>query len=169
MAGRSGDAQRDQPDLPLTNELDVKPADLVGCHARQTVIENAIAESTDFFHMDALPSAVPLKIDADPQLTLMASTLYRLLGRCLGQGHERARQLFERFVGTAAKVRTSERSVEVRLGRRAYNPPLIAAWAAATASRMSSWATGRADGTRIACRAGSREGSNSAAPAAAAV
>ena len=70
MAGRSGGVQRDQPALPLTNELDVKPADLVGCHAHQTVIGNAIAESTAFFHMDALSSAVPMKIYADPQFTL---------------------------------------------------------------------------------------------------
>ena len=119
----------DQPTLLLTNQLDAKPAALVDRYARRMVIENAIAESIDFFHMDALSSAVPLKIDADLQFTLMASTLYRLLGRRLGNGHQhmRARQLFERFVRTAAKVRIDERSVEVRLGRRAHNPLLIAA------------------------------------------
>ncbi len=57
----------------------------------------------------------------------MAGTLYRLLAR--RHGHERmcARQLFERFMRTAATVRIDERSVEVRLGRRAHNPLLIAA------------------------------------------
>ena len=123
MAGSSGGAQRDQPALPLTNQLDVKRADLVGYYAHHTVIGNAIAESTDFFHMAALCSAVPLKIDADPQFARMASTLYCLPGRRLGQGHQRPRQLFERFVRTVAKVR----SVEVRLGRRAHNLLLIAA------------------------------------------
>ena len=127
MAGRSGGAQRDQPALPLASQLDAKPADLVGCYAQRTVIGNAIAESTDFFHMDALSSAVPPKIDADPQFARMAYTLYRLPGRRLGQGHQRPRQLFERFARTAAKVLTSECSVEVRLGRRAHNPLLIAA------------------------------------------
>ena len=93
------------------------------------VIENAIAESIDFFHMDALSSAVPLKIDADLQFTLMAGTLYRLLARRIGHGHqsERARQLFNRFVRTAAKIRISQECVEVQLGRRAHNPLLIAA------------------------------------------
>ncbi|MCY4594719.1 MAG: hypothetical protein OXC19_07960 [Bryobacterales bacterium] len=53
------------------------PRELV-FNSRHMVIENAIAESIDFFHMDALSSAVPLKIDADLQFPLMASTLYRL-------------------------------------------------------------------------------------------
>ena len=119
----------DKPTLLLTNQFDAKPAALVDRYARRMVIENAIAESIDFFHMDALSSAVPLKIDADLQFTLMASTLYRLLGRRLGHGHQRmrARQLFERFVRTAATVRIGERSVELRLGRRAHNPLLLAA------------------------------------------
>ena len=119
----------DKPTLLLTNQLDTKPADLVDRYARRMVIENAIAESIDFFHMDALSSAVPLKIDADLQFTVMAGTLYRLLARRIGHGHEqaRARQLFERFVRTAATVRIGEDSIEVRLGRRAHNPLLIAA------------------------------------------
>ncbi len=123
------DLGHDKPTLLLTNQLHTKPAELVDRYARRMVIENAIAESIDFFHMDALSSAVPLKIDPDLQFTVMAGTLYRLLGRRLGHGHERmrARQLFERFVRTAATVRIHEHSVEVRLGRRAHNPLLLAA------------------------------------------
>ena len=53
------------------------------------IIENTIADAIDFFHLDALSSrAVPLKIEVDLQLTLMASTLYRILARRIGQGIE---------------------------------------------------------------------------------
>lgn len=44
-------------------------------------VREVSAESIDFFHMDALSSAVPLKIDADLQFTLIASSLYPPLGR----------------------------------------------------------------------------------------
>jgi hypothetical protein len=37
--------------------------------------------------MDALSSAVALRVTCDLQLTLMASSLYRLLGQRLGQGY----------------------------------------------------------------------------------
>ena len=45
------------------------------------LIENKIEDGIDFFHMDALSSAVAMKVNCDLQLTLMASSLYRLLGR----------------------------------------------------------------------------------------
>ena len=43
-------------------------------------IENSISDNIDFFHMDALLSAVALKVNCDLQLTLMANSLYRMLG-----------------------------------------------------------------------------------------
>ena len=123
------DLGHERPTLLLTNQLRAKAADLIDRYARRMVIENAIAESIDFFHLDALCSEVPLKIDADLQFTMMAGTLYRLLARRIGRGHEkqRARQLFERFVRTSAKIRIGTEEIEVRLGRRAHNPLLIAA------------------------------------------
>ncbi len=123
------DLGHEDPTLLLTNQLDTAAAALVDRYARRMVIENAIAESIEFFHMDALSAAVPLQIDADLQFTVMASTLYRLLARRIGHQHERtkAQQLFDRFVRTAATVRIGPELIEVRLGRRAHNPLLIAA------------------------------------------
>jgi hypothetical protein len=45
------------------------------------LIENNIEDGIDFFHMDALSSAVAMKVNCDLQLTLMASSLYRLMGQ----------------------------------------------------------------------------------------
>ena len=36
-----------------------------------TIIENTIEDGIDFFHMDALSSAVAMKVNFDLQLTLM--------------------------------------------------------------------------------------------------
>ncbi len=123
------DLGHQDPTLLLTNQPAAPAAALVDRYARRMVIENAIAESIEFFHMDALSAAVPLKIDADLQFTVMAATLYRLLARRIGHQHERtkAQQLFDRFVRTSATVRIGPEVIEVRLGRRAHNPLLIAA------------------------------------------
>ena len=63
----------------LTNQLTRTAAKLVGRYAQRMIIENSIADGIDFFHMDALSSAVAMKVNCDLQLTLMASSLYRLL------------------------------------------------------------------------------------------
>jgi len=93
------------------------------------LIENNIADGIDFFHMDALSSAVALKVNCDLQLTLMASSLYRLLACRLGNGYDKAkaRHLFADFIDAAALIRISARAIEVRFQKRAHNPYLLAA------------------------------------------
>src|SRR5436305_2207301 len=70
----------EDPTLLLTNQLTRSASRLIGRYAGRMLIENNIEDGIDFFHMDALSSAVALKINCDLQLTLMASSLYRLLG-----------------------------------------------------------------------------------------
>ena len=103
--------------------------ELVDRYARRVLIENAIADTIDFFHLDALSSGVPLKVEVDLQLTLLAGTLYRLLAEQIGQGHERERPrtLFRKFVRASADVVVASDSLTVRFGRRAHNPVLESA------------------------------------------
>lgn len=119
----------EEPTLLLTNQLARSPAKLIGRYAQRMLIENGIEDGIDFFHMDALTSAVALKVNCDLQLTLMASSLYRLLGSRLGHGYETAksRHLFRDFVDATAQVMVTEREVVVRFQKRAHNPLLLAA------------------------------------------
>jgi hypothetical protein len=119
----------EEPTLLLTNQLRRSPAKLIGRYAQRMLIENGIEDGIDFFHMDALSSAVALKVNCDLQLTLMASSLYRLLGSRIGHGYESAksRHLFRDFVDATAQVTVTKRQVVVRFQKRAHNPLLLAA------------------------------------------
>jgi hypothetical protein len=123
------DLGHEEPTLLLTNQLTRSAAKLIGRYARRMLIENQIADSITFFHMDALSSAVALKINCDLQLTVMASSLYRLLGRRLGHGYETARSqhLFRDFVNATAAVQITKEDILVRFQKRAHNPLLLAA------------------------------------------
>lgn len=124
----------EEPTVLLTNQLRRSAAKLIGRYAQRMLIENQIEDGIDFFHMDALSSAVALHITCDLQLTLMASSLYRLLGARIGQGYEvaKSRHLFRDFIDATATIRLSEREVVVRFQRRAHNPLLLAAGFAET-------------------------------------
>ena len=91
----------------LTNQLTTSPAKLIGRYAQRMIIENGIEDGIDFFHMDALSSAVAMKVNCDVQLTLMASSLYRLLGQRVGNGYETAksRHIFRDLVNGSAHIR----------------------------------------------------------------
>jgi hypothetical protein len=117
------------PTLLLTNQLTRSASHLIGRYAQRMLIENNIEDGIDFFHMDALSSAVALKVNCDLQLTLMASSLYRLLAVRVGNGYESAksRHLFRDFIDASAGVSITEGEVVVKFQKRAHNPLLIAA------------------------------------------
>jgi hypothetical protein len=119
----------EQPTLLLTNQLTRSAAHLIGRYAQRMLIENNIEDGIDFFHMDALSSAVAMKVNCDLQLTLMASSLYRLLAVRIGNGYESAksRHLFRDFIDASAGVTIAEGEVVVKFQRRAHNPLLVAA------------------------------------------
>ena len=119
----------EQPTLLITNQLRRSAPDLIDHYARRMLIENTISDSVDFFHIDALSSAVALKINCDLQLTLMGSSLYRMLGARIGGAYASAesRHLFRDFIEASARVCIGPKTVEVHFGKRAHNPLLLAA------------------------------------------
>jgi transposase len=119
----------EDPTLLLTNQLRRSASHLIGRYAQRMLIENNIEDGVEFFHMDALSSAVAMKVSCDLQLTLMASSLYRLLAVRIGNGYESAksRHLFRDFIDATAGITIGEDEVVVRYQRRAHNPLLLAA------------------------------------------
>lgn len=123
------DLGHEEPTFLLTNELRRSPATLIGRYAQRMIIENGIADGIDFFHMDALSSTVAMKINCDLQLTLMASSLYRLLGASIGNGYAsaRSRHIFRDFINATATIALTGEEVQVTFQKRAHNPLLLGA------------------------------------------
>jgi hypothetical protein len=135
------DLGHEEPTLVLTNQLRRGAPGLVETYAKRMLIENSISDGVDFFHMDALSSAVAMKVNCDLQLTLMGSSLYRLLGARVGGGYATAesRHIYRDFVDASARVRITPDAVEVRFGKRAHNPYLLAAGFADTDIPVPWW------------------------------
>jgi transposase len=123
------DLGHEEPTLLLTNQRRRAASTLIERYAQRMVIENGIADGIDFFHMDALSSAVAMKITCDLQLTLMASSLYRLLGAQVGRGYEvaKGRHIFRDFIDAVGLITLSDHAIIVQYQKRAHNPLLIAA------------------------------------------
>jgi hypothetical protein len=118
------DLGHDKPTILLTNQTQPSSATLIERYAHRMLIENGIADGIDFFHMDALSSAVAMKVNCDLQLTLMASSLYRLLGSELGKEYQRAksRHIFRDFIDATASVTIDASAITIRFQKRAHNP-----------------------------------------------
>src|SRR6266496_1508404 len=133
MAGRRfrqifiQDLGHEDPTILLTNQPHAPAKALVTRYAQRMLIENALSDAVRFFHMDALSSAVGLKVEFDMALLVVASGLYRLLARRMrGYGDAQARQIFRDLVDMSADVEVSEKAVTVSFHRRAHLPIILA-------------------------------------------
>jgi len=121
------DLGHDEPTILLTNQHRVSPQQLITRYAQRMLIENALSDAVRFFHMDALSSAVGLKVDFDMALLVIASGLYRLLAqRMRGYTDSHARQIFRDLIDMPADVEITPTEVRVSFHRRAHLPIILA-------------------------------------------
>ena len=121
------DLGHDEPTILLTNQHRVSAKQLITRYAQRMLIENALSDAVRFFHMDALSSAVGLKVDFDMALLVMASGLYRLLAhRMRGYTDSHARQIFRDLIDMPADVKITDTEVQVSFHRRAHLPIILA-------------------------------------------
>ncbi len=120
------DLGHDEPTILLTNDSR-SAAKVITRYAQRMLIENALSDAVRFFHMNALSSAVGLKVDFDMALLVVASGLYRLVAQKMrGYGDAQARQIFRDLIDMPATIAVSDEEVVVRFHRRAHLPIVMA-------------------------------------------
>ena len=109
----------EEPTVLLTNHRKLGPVELVTRYAQRMLIENGISEAVQFFHINALSSMVGMKVDFDMQLTLAASSLYRIMAQRIGREyiHSQAKTLFRNLLDLSGKVEVTTTSVVVTILR----------------------------------------------------
>lgn len=121
------DLGHDEPTILLTNQKRTSAKQLITRHAHRRLIENALSDAVRFFHMDALSSAVGMKIDFDMALLVVAGGRYRLPARRMrGYSDAQARHIFRDLTDMPADVKISEQQVEVSFHRRSHLPIILA-------------------------------------------
>lgn len=116
----------DQPTLLITNDLTTPAKDLFTRYAERMIIENELDADISGFHLNALSSGLPLNVDLDTTLTVLAGNCYRLLARTLPR-YELATpdRLWRHFLDNTGTLTVAEDHVRVDLALRTYTPALI--------------------------------------------
>ena len=70
---------RDKPTLLLTNNCDETARQIMTRYTSRNGIEDSLGSGVNFFHLDCLASEVPLNVDLDAALTVLANGCYRWL------------------------------------------------------------------------------------------
>jgi transposase len=121
------DLGHDEPTIILTNEHTKPAKKVILRYAKRMLIENSISDAVRFFHIDALSSAVGMKVDFDMALMVLASALYRVVAqRMRGYATAEARTLFHHIINMPATISTTSDTINVQLHRRAHLPLILA-------------------------------------------
>ena len=117
----------------ITNALEFTTKQLFARYAERMTIENELDAYIQDFHLNAFSSGLPLNIDIDTTLTVIAGNLYRLLA-CHLPRYENATpdKLWRHFLGATGTVHTTNDALTVELNIRTYHTVLIAAGIADT-------------------------------------
>jgi hypothetical protein len=116
---------RDAATVIITNNRTRSPKQIIERYARRMTIEQRLAESIRSFHVDALSGAVPLNVDLDVALSVLANTVCASLRRRLtGYHHTTPDTLQRRLLSTGGVIHNHNHTTTVRLNRRTYSPVL---------------------------------------------
>lgn len=117
---------RDEPTLLITNDTTTKGKDLFARYAERMTEENELDAYIGGFHLDALTSGVPLNVDLDTTLTVIAGNLYRLLARNLDRYHNATPdKIWRHFLDATGTLHINNNGVTCALNLRSHHPVLI--------------------------------------------
>jgi hypothetical protein len=117
---------RDQPTLLITNGHTTPAKDLFTRYAERMLIENELDAYIGGFSLNALSSSVPLNVDLDTTLTVVAGNLYRLFARNLPRyQHATPDTLWRHFLDDTGTLHITPEGVTANLTLRSHHPVLI--------------------------------------------
>jgi transposase len=118
---------REQATLILTNQQPMTVKQLIERYGQRWGIENQLAEQIRAFHLDSLCSQVPLAVDFDVALTVLADIIYRRFARGLHTAYHKQTPdtIREYLINGIGELRFTPGHVEVALRRRTHTPALL--------------------------------------------
>src|SRR6266542_652278 len=114
---------------PLTTGDHTTPAaNLFARYAERMLIENELDAYIGGFHLNALSSGVPLNVDLDTTLTVLAGNLYRLFARGLNRYQTTTPDtIWRHFLDATGTLHVTDDTLTCALNLRSNHPVLIQA------------------------------------------
>ena len=114
-----------KPAIIITNDFEEKVEKLVRKYTKRWIVEKAISEQIDFFHLNRVSSSMVIKVDFDLTMSILTHNIFRLFAQDLERySHVSDQTLFDKFILNTADVEIDEEKIKVFLKKK-RNLPLI--------------------------------------------
>jgi hypothetical protein len=132
LSGREGPPDRGQEHRPrrarllITHDLATPARDLFARYTERIMAGNELDAYTGGFHLDALTNGVPLNVDLDTTLTVIAGILYWLLALKLDRYQNATPdKIWRDFLDATGTLHINDKGVTCALNLRSHYPVLI--------------------------------------------
>ena len=114
-----------KPAIIITNDFDLKVEKTVRKYTKRWIVEKAISEQIDFFHLNLVSSSMVIKVDFDLTMSILTHNIFRLFALGLERySHIADQKLFDKFILNSADVEIENDRINVFLKKK-RNLPMI--------------------------------------------
>ena len=115
-----------KPAIIITNDFDIKVEQVVRKYARRWIVEKAISEQIEFFHLNKVSSSMVIKVDFDLTMTILTHNIYRLLAKDLGRYQNLSiLSIYEKFIKNASDIEITDTQIIVHLKKKRQLPLIL--------------------------------------------
>lgn len=117
---------REQPVFIITNDFDITTKQAVLKYAQRWLVEQAIAEQIEFYHLNRLNSSIVVKVDFDLTMSLLADAVYKLFcAQISGFEKCKADKIYRSFIENYAYFKIEDKEIHIRLNKKVHLPLLF--------------------------------------------
>ncbi len=117
---------REQPVFIITNDFNLSARQVVLKYAKRWLVEQAISEQIQFYHLNRLSSSIVVKVDFDLTISILADAVYKLFcAQIPGFENCKADKIYRSFIENYASVKIKKNQITVRLNKKVHLPLLF--------------------------------------------
>lgn len=114
-----------KPAIIITNDFDLKVETVVRKYTKRWIVEKAISEQIDFFHLNMVSSSMVIKVDFDLTMSILTHNLFRIFALDLDRySHVADQGIFDKFILNSADIKIKPDKIKIFLKKK-RNLPLI--------------------------------------------
>ncbi len=114
-----------KPAIIITNDFDLKVELIVRKYTKRWIVEKAISEQIEFFHLNLVSSSMVIKVDFDLTMSILTHNLFRLFALDLERySHISDQSLFDKFILNTADIEIENGKIKVFLKKK-RNLPIV--------------------------------------------
>jgi hypothetical protein len=119
---------REHPAFIITNDFDISISQAILKYGKRWLVEQAISEQVEFYHLNRLNSSIVVKVDFDLTMTILADTVYKLFKTQIpGFENSKAEKIYRLLIKNYTQFHVgsgAKKEIKIILNKKAHLPLL---------------------------------------------